>query len=728
MAHQPSDTLKNRSFVGLIVAQFLAGFNDQAIHAAAMFFALSTGILREDQAISLMPILFYAPWAIFCTLAGYFADRYSKTYAIIIWKFAEIVISLILLLGFYLWAQYQTPVGPWLVMGCVFLMGTHAAFFAPAKYGAMPEILKSHVLSKGNGVLESTTFLAAILGTVCGGLLSFQFRGQEIWIGVIFLGLSGLGAIFSLIVAYLPPGNPTRPFPTNLFKPLWQNLKVIFQSRPLALAALGIAFFIFMVAYMRQVMYMHGQTRNPPWDEFKVSLIVASVALGVGLGAPMAGNLSGGKVELGLVPVGCFGMILATILAAVEIQETAVLIGALIGIGFFSGFYMVPLYTLLQHRAPKTTKGDLIATSNFINVTGAIAASILFFVLVQAGRMTNLTPEIQQQDNYAKGTLKSRTLDDHGHLSGFVVTTSTGKDRVFTTKLKKNQEETIQDEYFPDEYFEDENYQEVEESNEGVLSILSGPNIGDEVIVSWYNLGDVYRYNLRAADTELKPVYDNRFLPRYLFLGAAGMCLAILILLKRKLPDFFTRSLFWWRSLGKFRLQAVGMQHLPTHGPVILATNCETLERSLQLVSATDRSTTLVLHENGTGDAIDHGLLSRLAHRTNMLRVVTDSPEEWHRIREKARRVLQRGNLLGVSIEGASPPAGAEAMLQELKREFSAPVVPVYCGVTSAVDVKPRIRVVFGPQFGEGDGVAEMRQTIRRLGETAEDATHDEGH
>src|SRR6266446_5111922 len=97
MAFQAVDTLKNRSFVGLIVAQFLAGFNDQAIHAAAMFYALRTGILREDQAISLMPILFYAPWAIFCTLSGYLADRFSKTWALRIWKFAEIGISLICL-------------------------------------------------------------------------------------------------------------------------------------------------------------------------------------------------------------------------------------------------------------------------------------------------------------------------------------------------------------------------------------------------------------------------------------------------------------------------------------------------------------------------------------------------------------------------------------------------------------------------------------------------------
>src|SRR5947209_14412688 len=89
---QPADDLRSRTFIGMLVAQFLAAFNDQAIHAAAMFYAINTGVLHEAQAISLMPILFYAPWAIFGTLAGYLADRYSKQRSLVFWKVAEIVI------------------------------------------------------------------------------------------------------------------------------------------------------------------------------------------------------------------------------------------------------------------------------------------------------------------------------------------------------------------------------------------------------------------------------------------------------------------------------------------------------------------------------------------------------------------------------------------------------------------------------------------------------------
>src|SRR5262249_8704064 len=151
---------------------------------------------------------------------------------------------------------------------------------------------------------------------------------NEIWIGVTLLVLSVIGAGASFLIAYLPPANPTRILPRNIFRPLIDNLKIMMRSKALALSVLGIAFFVLMVAYMRQAMYMHGETRNPRWDEFKTSLIVATVALGVGLGAPLAGYLSGGKVELGMVPLGCVGMIIATVIAAFAIEHTIALVVA----------------------------------------------------------------------------------------------------------------------------------------------------------------------------------------------------------------------------------------------------------------------------------------------------------------------------------------------------------------------------------------------------------------
>src|SRR5260370_39120909 len=161
-AFQPADSLRSRTFVGLLVAQFLAAFNDQAIHASAMFFAINRGALNEAQAISLMPILFYAPWALFCTLAGFLADRHSKYYSLVAWKFAEVGITLVALLGFRL-GTLGLAAGPWIVLSTVFLMGTHSAFFVPAKLGAMPAVPTPRILPRGNRLLEPRPFLPVIL-------------------------------------------------------------------------------------------------------------------------------------------------------------------------------------------------------------------------------------------------------------------------------------------------------------------------------------------------------------------------------------------------------------------------------------------------------------------------------------------------------------------------------------------------------------------------------------
>ncbi|MBI3410074.1 MAG: MFS transporter [Planctomycetes bacterium] len=717
MAFQQAGSLNNRTFIGLIVAQFLAGFNDQAIHASAMFFAIHQGILSQEQAITLMPVLFYAPWAIFCTLSGYLADRYSKTYSLIGWKISEIIIGLIALGGFYLGAVHHESAGAWMVMSTVFLMGTHAAFFAPAKYGAMPEILQPHILSRGNGILESTTFLAAILGTVSGGLLSFVFRGQEAWIGVVLVILGLIGAGASFLIAYLPAACPERPFPANLFKPLQVNLGVLFRSKPLALSVLGIAFFIFMVSYMRATMYMHGETRA--WSEFETSLVVATVALGVGLGSPLAGYLSGGKVELGLVPLGCFGMFAATLLAAFEINHTAALVIALILMGFFSGFYMVPLYTLLQHRAPKTSKGELVATSNFINVTGAIAASVLFGFLVWVGKATGITPLVPQSSG-AEGTLIAKEEYTAGPRKGRLkkVVIKTDDDEI--TYRSKTEPPPLID--FPEDENDDEAIREYLEAYARDLDVIEydanffeifGPsiNLGDRVAVSQYQLRGRNHYKVRLTDQALKPRYDSEGLPKYLFFGAALMTLGILILLVRKLPDFLVRTLFWARSLGRFKLRATGMQHLPTSGPVLLASNCDRLENSLQLISATDRYTTVVLTDPACDG--DWSILSSLARRSSLVLLSASSGLET--AEDRARAAFSQGNMLALGIDGQVTPE-----LAKLFDEFrgQAPLVPVFCGAIDQGERKPRIRVVFGEVMNGDSTLEDLRERLRVLAES----------
>ncbi len=527
--HLPREVggLTSRTFVGLLVAQFLAAFNDQAIHAAAMFFAINTQELTERDAISLMPILFYAPWALFCTVAGYLADRYSKRDALVTWKVAEVAITAIAFLGFWMGRGAWPEAGPWVVLATVFLMGTHSAFFVPAKYGVMPEILPAAQLSRGNGILESLSFLAVILGTVCGGVLSYLFLGREWIIGAILFALALVGALASLMIRRVPPANPGRAFPAYVYGPLVRNLRTLIATRSLRLAVVGIAFFTFVVAFMRAVVYMLGESQNPKWDELKTSAVVGTVALGIGLGSPLAGWLSGRKVELRLVPLGAIGMILGCLAGAYFIDDVPRLVWCIIAVGFSTGFYIVPLFTLLQHKAPKTSKGDMIATSNFVNITGAIAASVLFFLVVFAAQRTGLAPEVTDREQLGEGRLTALVLA-RGRPVYFEMTRDDGAVVAGGSQPKTTGPLTLRQ--VARRVFDGHGASEALEVDKGVdLRAPQGDGPKQRVGASRYVLGGVTHYELAPAGEEPTPDYDQRHLPRYLFVGAAVLTFLMLL-------------------------------------------------------------------------------------------------------------------------------------------------------------------------------------------------------
>jgi MFS family permease len=580
--HQ-SDRLWSRTYISLLIAQFLAAFNDQAIHSSAMFFAINTGTLSESEAISLMPILFYAPWGIFVTLAGYFADRYSKRYSLVFWKFAEVGITGLAIVGFYLGTQPETShLGSWIVLSTVFLMGMHSAFFVPAKYGVMPEILQPHLLSKGNGVLESLSFLAVILGTMSGGVLSFLFYGQETIIGIILCSLAVVGALVSLLIRKMPAANPTLKFPSFIYGPLKKNLKIMFSSRPLIFAVVGIAFFTFVVAFMRAAVYMLGESQDPRWNELKTSAVVGTVALGIGLGSPLAGWLSGRKIELGLIPIGAFGMVLGSCLAGLLLQSLIPLVCCIVLIGFTTGFYLVPLFTLLQYRAPKANKGDMIATSNFIDISGAIGASILFFLIVFGAKKFGYVQPITPEDNFARGSL-SRLELELGRPIYFEITPNDGGAVVAVGEKPEPAKKRLRDVWT--EIFGSGN----ESGHSEVIELGRGTKENDGVIVSKYRVGNVDHFSIRLEGKPLQTKYDQRNLPTLLFLAGGAMNLMMLLMLCYLLPDLPRRAIWVLRNLFTGKAFVKGLANLPGTGGVVIVTDAPHSGLHRHLISAVDR-------------------------------------------------------------------------------------------------------------------------------------------
>jgi MFS family permease len=683
--YQPANTLYSRTFIALLIAQFFAAFNDQAIHASAMFFAINKSILNEAQAISLMPILFYAPWAIFCTLAGYLADRYSKQSSLIFWKMAELLITAIALLGFWLGNQDYDE-GPWIVLSTVFLMGLHSAFFVPAKYGIMPEILKSHLLSKGNGMLESLSFLAVILGTVFGGVLSYHFKGQEYWIGIILFILAAIGAIASLWIEKIPSANPDRKFPPYLYQPVYANLKEMFRSRPLAIAVIGIAFFTFIVAFSRATIYMHGESQLPRWSEQETSVIVGMVALGIGFGSPLVGYLSGGKIEMGLIPIGIIGMVFGLIGEALFLDHLGFLISFIITTGFFTGFYVVPLFTLLQDRAPKSSKGDVIATSNLITVTGAIRASFLFFIIVKMAHLSGVCPEIQLY-KITEGNLKSIQLN-HGRPISYELSITTIDGNKTETSFKISPTTAI------DKFSED------------VV-------VGAAIVEKSYRLGGVEHRKLYEQNESQPTMFDNHFLPRYLFLVAAFFTLATLIIIRIRMPDLFLRTILWGFFFSKYILRAHGLHNLKSHGPVLIVHEGNNLEDSYLILSATDRTPRNLFHANSSGENIP-ALINRLAKKHSLAWLNSNeySPEELTKILARSRKNIAKQHAISLSLNG--PWING---ILEMINELNIPVVPVLISreLNSTTKANNLVYVNFGKEINSKVNLESLILACREI-------------
>jgi MFS family permease len=720
MASQPFvqyDTLKNRTFYGLLIAEFLAAFNDQCIHASAMFFAIRKQALTPTQAIFLMPILFYTPWALFCTLSAYFADRYSKRSSLIFWKVAEVGITALALIGFWIGATTESAfghlVGAWAVMACVFLMGTHSTFYVPNKYGCLPEIFKPHALPRANGFVESTSFLAIILGTATGGALSSVFRGHEYYIGMILVVLALIGTLTSLLIERIPPADPDRQFPGllpwKLYRPFVKYLTTMLRSRPLHIALTNIAFFTFIVAFMRNTMYMHGESQIPRWDEFKTSLVVAVVALGVGLGSPLAGFLSRGKVELGLVPLGAFGMVLFCLIAGIFIHRMQVLITCLMLLGFCSGFYIVPLYTLLQYRAPRGSKGASIASSNVINVTGAIMAQFLFLILVQVTHLLGLAPEVPPSEVYTAELLKvNRDPDTH------TVTSVELKADGELLELWQGTEGGPEEDWMAGLFNEP--------TTGSNLEVQDGLHRGDRVRVSRYPVRPrQVAYRVELTSRAKRPFYNNEDVPRALFIGASLMMLVSMGLFSRNLPDFIARALLWVRMVGRKPVRVGNQQHLPTEHAAILVSNCHRFEDAMRLQACIDRRVRTLLAEEQPpqGKAPIVRFFARLA---GMIILPAGRTTEAQRRRavEAGVKTLRGNNLVVVSAPAADDGAAFEELLAGLRAAGAMPVVPVYYGPPGPpedgepLDVSMR-QVVFGEEMPPGVSAEEIRKALLEL-------------
>jgi acyl-[acyl-carrier-protein]-phospholipid O-acyltransferase / long-chain-fatty-acid--[acyl-carrier-protein] ligase len=362
-------------FWSLIATQFSGAFNENGLKQLVIFLVLAMGLAEEDRdrLVPIVGFLFSFPFILFSMTGGYLADRFSKRSVTIWTKAFEIGVMGLALAAL---AAHNLP----LELTAIFLASTQAAIFSPSKYGLLPELLPAEKLSWGNGIIELGTFLAIISGSLCAGLMADGFGKHQEYSGAILVGCAVFGLLFSQGISRVPAADPHKKFRANFLGDLWAQIKLMRADRVLWLAVLGNTYFWFIGALLQFDIVIYGQDvlgLRPSSN----AILQAAIAIGIGVGSVAAGFLSGGKIEYGLVPLGAIGMTALGIALSTHGLPFDGVLALLTGLGFFGGFFIVPINALIQHRPAESNKGAIIAAANWLSFIGIGGASAAYYLL-----------------------------------------------------------------------------------------------------------------------------------------------------------------------------------------------------------------------------------------------------------------------------------------------------------------------------------------------------------
>jgi acyl-[acyl-carrier-protein]-phospholipid O-acyltransferase/long-chain-fatty-acid--[acyl-carrier-protein] ligase len=366
--HSYRDTLRQPGLQPFLWTQFLGAFNDNLFKIVVSMLAVHTvAAERAGRELSIVSWIFIVPFLLFSGYAGQLADIYSKRTVLVVSKSLEIIAATLGLVAFA-FGHLQ------LTYAVLFLIALQATFFSPAKYGILPEMLPERDLSRANGVLEMSTFVAIVLGTAVGGYL-FEVLHARLWIiGVLVSAVAVVGTLSSFGIPRVPAAATMQPLDLNPWGEIWTGIKTLRRDRVLWLTVLGISYFWFLGSLLQLVVILFG-TETMKLTDTWVAVLTACAAIGIGAGSLIAGRLSGDRVELGLAPIGSIGMGVFAVALSQSGGSFALAAINLTMVGMFGGFFAVPLNALLQQKSGGDEKGRLMGINSFLNMVGIALAS-----------------------------------------------------------------------------------------------------------------------------------------------------------------------------------------------------------------------------------------------------------------------------------------------------------------------------------------------------------------
>jgi 1-acyl-sn-glycerol-3-phosphate acyltransferase len=390
--------LRQRRFGPFFGVQFLGAMNDnlfkQALVILLAYQTASFTAMSSDTLQNLAQALFVLPFFLFSATAGQIADKYEKSRLITVTVAIELACMALGTVGLL---TQSLP----LLLVSLFLGGVQSTLFGPVKYAILPQHLREEELVGGNGLVEMGTSVAILAGMMVGGWMVTQPGWGVAGVGILTMAVSAAGIALSRAIPDAPAADPSLRVNWNPFTETWRNLEFARRNRTVFLSILGISWFWFYGSML--VTQFPNLSKNIlHGSEHVVTLLLIVFSIGIGVGSLLCERLSGHKVELGLVPFGSIGLTLFGLDLGLSASQQFIiekegigeflrnpshwrLVADLAGIGLFGGFYIVPLYALIQSRSEASHRSRIIAANNILNAVFMVAAAGLAIGLFAAG-------------------------------------------------------------------------------------------------------------------------------------------------------------------------------------------------------------------------------------------------------------------------------------------------------------------------------------------------------
>lgn len=357
-----------------MTAQALSSLADNALLIAAI--ALIADLQGPDWMAPMMKWWFALAYVALAAFVGAFADSFPKGRVMFITNAIKVTGCLVMFsyqsLGLTTTGQLM------LVFFAYTLVGIGAAAYSPAKYGIVTEMLPPEMLVKGNSWIEGLTVLSIILGTVLGGVLISPEVSRHLlehaWIQHLVQTRAESAILVIAIVYFLAAGcnlliprtgvsyPKQQTNPIQLFIAFHGYVKILWHDK-LGQISLAVTTLFWGAGATLQFIVIEWGARHLGYRLDQSSVLMGIAAFGTVIGSILAGRVPL-KRALAVLPVGVL-MGFAVMLMPL-VHETWAVYGVLLLVGGLSGFFVVPLNALLQHRGHVLlSAGHSIAVQNF---------------------------------------------------------------------------------------------------------------------------------------------------------------------------------------------------------------------------------------------------------------------------------------------------------------------------------------------------------------------------